>query len=144
MVRAIRAQLAYAYPVPPPKSSFVLLADRKGRILCVTRGPGSPELGLPGGQALPGERPADTAVREAKEETGLLVWEPKLLYRDTTDTGRDTSVFRARWTGTVRASSEGDVLWAPLLAFLSSSRWGEWHAQRLSPAMVRSLVRGPG
>ena len=48
-----------------------VLIDRNGRVLLVRHGYGRRNWELPGGAALPGEPPDDTARRELQEETGL-------------------------------------------------------------------------
>jgi ADP-ribose pyrophosphatase YjhB (NUDIX family) len=52
-----------------------LVHDDAGRLLLVRRGtePGRGLWSVPGGRCEPGETAADAAVREAREETGLLV-----------------------------------------------------------------------
>ncbi len=53
----------------------VIVLDEQGRILLVQRG-NEPQRGrwsVPGGRVEPGETPAQAAVREALEETGLRV-----------------------------------------------------------------------
>ncbi|MFA9445608.1 NUDIX domain-containing protein [Egicoccus sp. AB-alg6-2] len=45
----------------------------RDRLLLVRHADGSHDWGLPGGAIEPGEHPADAAVREVHEETGLLV-----------------------------------------------------------------------
>lgn len=57
------------------QSASVAILDSEGRLLLVQRGH-DPEKGrwsLPGGKVLPGETPEQAAVREAGEETGLVV-----------------------------------------------------------------------
>ncbi len=53
----------------------VVIFDARQRILLIERGR-EPQKGMwavPGGKVAPGERMAETAVREAREETGLSV-----------------------------------------------------------------------
>jgi len=49
------------------------ILDDAGRILLVRHGYGRQNWELPGGVAMPGESPEDTAIREVAEETGLTV-----------------------------------------------------------------------
>lgn len=60
-------------------AASVLITDIAGRVLLVQRGhePQKGRWSLPGGKCEPGETPAEAAVREAKEETGLEV---RVLY----------------------------------------------------------------
>ncbi len=56
-------------------AASAVITDGRGRVLLVLRGT-EPEKGcwsVPGGSAEPGESPAETAAREAFEETGLQV-----------------------------------------------------------------------
>jgi len=73
-----------AAPLPPAVDSLTLLAgavivhDRvRGRVLLLQRGPQAKfargRWDLPVGKADPGEAVTDTAVRELREETGLVV-----------------------------------------------------------------------
>lgn len=52
-----------------------LVHDPAGRLLMIRRGtePGRGRWSVPGGRCEPGETAAATAVREVREETGLLV-----------------------------------------------------------------------
>ena len=64
-----------------PKVAAITLIERVGQILLVKRGV-DPERGkwsLPGGYVEAGEDPADAAVREVVEETGLLIDGVRLL-----------------------------------------------------------------
>jgi len=68
-------------PVPdhekpqPVECAGAVVRDDHGRILLVRRGraPGAGLWSLPGGRIEPGETPAEAAIREVREETGLEV-----------------------------------------------------------------------
>ena len=59
--------------VRPLAGSSVVLRNELGQVLCVRQNYGRHRWGLPGGGVDPGESPAQTAIREAFEETGLEV-----------------------------------------------------------------------
>ncbi len=54
-------------------TAAALIRDEHGRVLLVREGYGRRRFSLPGGVVGAGETPADAAVREAREETGLTV-----------------------------------------------------------------------
>jgi len=54
-------------------TAVVIVRDEAGRVLLVRQVYGYKFFGLPGGVVDPGETPAQAAVREALEETGLAV-----------------------------------------------------------------------
>lgn len=64
---------------PQPASSAIL--ERDGRYLLVRRAnpPSADMYAFPGGRAEAGETPAETAVREFHEETGILPRNPMLF-----------------------------------------------------------------
>lgn len=65
--------------LPLAASSAIL--ERNGRFLLVLRRnpPSADMYAFPGGRAEPGESPADTALRELAEETGILARNPRLF-----------------------------------------------------------------
>jgi 8-oxo-dGTP pyrophosphatase MutT (NUDIX family) len=70
-VRRIRALVGSGELLQLPSAS-VAIRDANGRVLLARHVEGNRWL-LPGGGVEPGETPADAAVREAWEETGLVV-----------------------------------------------------------------------
>ena len=70
-VRRIRAVIGSGEILQLPSVS-VAIRDASGRVLLARHVEGNRWL-LPGGGVEPGETPADAAVREAWEETGLIV-----------------------------------------------------------------------
>lgn len=69
-----------ARPTSPQLASSAIL-ERNGRYLLVRRAnpPSADMYAFPGGRAEAGESPADTAVREFHEETGILPRNPLLF-----------------------------------------------------------------
>ncbi|OCO98161.1 MULTISPECIES: NUDIX domain-containing protein [unclassified Ensifer] len=67
-------------PTKPELASSVIL-EREGRYLLVRRAnpPSADMYAFPGGRAEPGETPAETALRELFEETGLKARNPTLF-----------------------------------------------------------------
>ena len=57
------------------------IVERSGRFLLVRRGnpPAANLFAFPGGRAEPGETPAETALRELQEETGVIGRNPQLF-----------------------------------------------------------------
>lgn len=72
MKRALKGEAAYRQPPEWTTGAFVVVRDEAGRVLWVKRRDHD-VWNLPGGRSEPGEAPWETAVREAKEETGLDV-----------------------------------------------------------------------
>ena len=63
-----------AYPLGRDRAGVIVLIDGRLALIERVRTPGSsPYWVVPGGGVEPGESPADTAVREAREELGLEV-----------------------------------------------------------------------
>lgn len=65
--------------IPRPASSAIL--ERDGRYLLVLRSnpPSADMYAFPGGRAEEGETPAEAALREFKEETGITARDPRLF-----------------------------------------------------------------
>jgi 8-oxo-dGTP pyrophosphatase MutT (NUDIX family) len=76
-MRGLRAKLGPDVVVAP--SASVLVFDEHGRVLVGRHAEGGGRWVIPGGGVEPDEQPADAAVREAWEETGLHVEPTRLL-----------------------------------------------------------------
>jgi ADP-ribose pyrophosphatase YjhB (NUDIX family) len=95
------------------------IVERSGRFLLVRRGnpPAANLFAFPGGRAEPGETPAETALRELLEETGVVGRNPQLfetveLLPEPGVAGSHylLSVFRVEADDTSVAKAESDAL----------------------------------
>ncbi|KQR73501.1 ADP-ribose pyrophosphatase [Rhizobium sp. Leaf384] len=70
-------------PAPPPSPALAssAIVVRAGRYLLVRRSkpPSADMYAFPGGRSEPGETPAETAIRELLEETGIVGSAPQLF-----------------------------------------------------------------
>lgn len=119
-----------------PKCAAVAFVQEDDRLLLVQRAfdPGKGKWGLPGGFVEAGEDPRDTAVREALEETGLVIEITGLLDVFYVENGVITIAYAAkRLSGEPVAADDAlDTRWftrgnLPELVFLSTvtlcARW---------------------
>ena len=98
-------------------TNLCMISDGKGNVLVEDRkDPSWPGICFPGGHVEPGEAFTDSVVREVFEETGLTILDPRLcgVKQFPTKSGARYVVFfykATQFTGTIQASSEGDVFW---------------------------------
>ena len=97
------------------RGSRVLVLDRKSKIW--------PGVAFPGGHVEKGESFTDSVIREIFEETGLMISSPRLCgIKDWCENGVRCVVLlyqAEQFTGTLRFSDEGNVLWVSLAEFPS-------------------------
>ena len=133
-------------------SVSVALRDGDGRVLLARHVEGNVWL-LPGGAVEPGEAPADAAVREMWEETGLLVRLTGLIgvfggpefivqYRNGHRTSYVTSTFEAALDGGSVRPDSSEVLEVRFVSEAEAQRLPgpSWMAELL-PAIFRSTHR---
>jgi 8-oxo-dGTP pyrophosphatase MutT (NUDIX family) len=129
-----------ATPEPQPVVA-VVVASRLG-VLVTKRVDGKPPWGFVGGEIEPGESPADAAIREMKEETGLTVRPGLGLDRRVhPDTGRLMIYVSAEVTGDLDIhvgdpAELEEVCWVTLTQArkLMPKMWGPAHAYLVKAA----------
>ena len=100
-------------------TNLCMVSDGNGNVLVQDRrNPDWPGVTFPGGHVEPEEAFTDSVIREVFEETGLTIENPKLcgVKQFRTDDHERYVVFlyRAdRFTGELRSSHEGEVVWVP-------------------------------
>lgn len=102
----------------------IVLVTRGGKVLAVSRGKDQQNMNMPGGGIEPGEKPDEAAVRELKEETGLVAHNLIPLCKDTS--GNKTVYFYrvTKFSGSLRSSEEGIAKWEDPKVILRS-QYGE-------------------
>lgn len=100
-------------------TNMCMVSDESGNILVIDRQkPDWPGITFPGGHVEKGESFVASVIREVYEETGLTVEKPILCgtkqFQDDNDTRYVVLFYKTnRFSGTLRASEEGNVFWIP-------------------------------
>ena len=114
-----------------------LILDPAGRVLLVRRADDR-RWAMPGGWVDPGETPAQAAVREVFEETGLVVVDPRLLHISTGGSSRHFT-FGCLVTGGELAVSDESID-AAYLAPGEVTEWHRDHRERLLAALAQQAT----
>ena len=125
-----------------PREAGVMLIIKDGLILGITRRNDRTKYGLPGGKfdSSEGDQTSmDTAIRETKEETGIIVNSCSFVYQrvelgDGPD-GEDfysTCYYATQWEGEPQNSEEGNVAWLTYKEITSTkAAFGDYNKQML-------------
>lgn len=121
-------------------TNMCMICDGKGNVLVQDKKnhPSWHGWNFPGGHVEKGEFVTPSVIREIKEETGLLIENPRLCgikeFHKSKD-GKRYIVFlyvADRYTGELKASSEGAVFWYPLSELRSSGKLIDGFEEMLS------------
>lgn len=129
------ALITKAMDVKYTDAASVLLFNKHGNVLCVSRKTDANDFGLPGGKVEPNETPAQGAVRELFEETGYVVAEEDvyLVYSAPPETpsGYTEHVFAVRRYQEGTPSTEaGAVKWlSPIALFESTHTFADYNGK---------------
>lgn len=108
MARTTPIELTNMIMIENPNTREILVQDRHN--------PNWPGVTFPGGHIEPGETVVNSAIREAKEETGLMIENPRLVgikeWALDGDARYIVMLFKAtKFRGEIHASTEGDIFW---------------------------------
>jgi len=126
-------------------ASIVVVWNAAGKVLCITRPDPPFEYSIPGGHVDPGENPMRAAVREMREELGILVSEPAWNSDITSPDGTIVHVFVAgRVEGVPRAAEQGSrMAWLTPDELLSQAgRYRECVEQMMMSGALRKPIGG--
>ena len=101
-------------------AAAAIVFDAEGRVLLVQRGqePARGSWTVPGGRVEPGESVQDAALRELREETGLVGARAELVTVVTLGGYEIHECFVREWSGVARAGDDAaDVRWAQVTEF---------------------------
>ena len=108
-----------------PQAAILIVRDKSGKFLAVSRGDDVTDMNLPGGKIELGEEPAQAAARELWEETGLKVHQMHPVYTGPGNNGKFVAVYRVTaCSGKLRSSDEGYVDWVTPNELLNSTYGG--------------------
>ena len=111
-------------------TNMCMLCDGKGNVLVQNKVNHAAWHGwsFPGGHVEKGEYVTPTVIREMQEETGLTIVEPRLcgikeFHRLQDEKRYIVFLYIAnKFTGELKASSEGEVFWYPLCELVKSDK----------------------
>lgn len=89
----------------------VLLKNSNGQILGVSRKDDLDNFGLIGGKLEKNESLEQAAIRETKEETGLVITNLQKIFEHSENLEYHTTCFSADYSGEINTSEKGSVRW---------------------------------
>jgi 8-oxo-dGTP diphosphatase len=107
-----------------------LVRDRRVLLIRKLRGLGAGKINGPGGRLEPGETPAEAAVREVREETGVMASDPvehgQLRFQFVDGYSIHVWVFRAEaYSGEAAQTDEAIPLWTSVDAIPYEEMWAD-------------------
>lgn len=108
------------------KSVQVVLLNKNGEVLAVSRKNNHNDFGIIGGKVDKGETIEEAAIRETKEETGLNIYNLNLIFAMFKD-GYMGYTYLCDYSGNIYTSEPHIVKWTSFETVINGS-FGEWNA----------------
>lgn len=123
------------------KASCVLIVDKKSNLfLAVSLKDDHSDMNLPGGKVEKGETCMTAGIRETKEETGLRVWNLKLLHRDWDSSWEVYTYYTHCFEGEIQTEENHVVKWLPLEELTKSKKWPKYNTDVYHKYLQKSSV----
>lgn len=109
------------------------LVIKDGKVLSVSRKDNPNDFGLPGGRAEDWEYIPDAAIRELKEETGLIaIWRsartPQLVHEGYSSDGWYTYTYLiTEWEGDINTTEAGKIAWLSPEELMTNSSFSAYN-----------------
>ena len=122
------------------RKAGVMLIIKDGLILGISRRNDKTKWGVPGGKVDAGETSQQAAIRETKEETGIIVNDCILIYERVEPADGPNGIdfhaycyYATDWEGTPSTSEEGEVEWLTVrkLTHHDSAAFAEYNTKTL-------------
>lgn len=121
------------------RQAGIMLIIKDGLILGVSRRYDSTKFGIVGGKANPNETPAEAAIRETFEETGVRVKTCVPIYKSVEKSDRPDgedfysyTFYATEWTGTPTKSEEGFVKWITSKELTTTGAFNDYNKAMLN------------
>jgi 8-oxo-dGTP pyrophosphatase MutT (NUDIX family) len=110
------------------EAAVMLIVNKEGFILGVSRRDDHTKFGLPGGKVEDGEQPFESAIRETQEETSLKVYSCDQIFKRVEPASKPGGTqfytycyYAYNWEGEPTDSEEGIVKWLTVFDLCSES-----------------------